>query len=187
MHEINLLCSGLGVEALLSLLDSLANEVTRSQLSGVSDLHLFAQPSTPPPGMEEVPVYLAGFAECDESLLDEEPEEPNTGSTPAAGAAAAAAAGSAAAAAAAAAAPATAADVAAAAQEAAAALLTTQLASLKRGRSKVSSPATAAVAAAKQQLAGQMAAAWSPLKHFLLPSASGVRPQGSGGSDSTGG
>jgi hypothetical protein len=186
MHEINLLCSGLGVEALLSLLDSLAIEVTRSQLSGVSDLHLFAQPSTPPPGMEEVPVYLAGFAECDESLLDEEPEEPNTGSTPAAGAAAAAA-GSAAAAAAAAAAPATAADVAAAAQEAAAALLTTQLASLKRGRSKVSSPATAAVAAAKQQLAGQMAAAWSPLKHFLLPSASGVRPQGSGGSDSTGG
>jgi hypothetical protein len=44
------------------LLNSQAIEVTRSQLSGVSDLHLFAQPGTLPPGMEEVTVYLVGFA-----------------------------------------------------------------------------------------------------------------------------
>jgi len=137
MHEVNLLSSQLGMGPMFPLLDSQALEATLGQLSDEGWLQQLAKPSTLPPGMEEVPGYLAGFAEFDEAvLLDEDPAGPTAGSSSPPPAAAAGA---------------TAADVEAAAEAAAVKaadiLANSGIASPKRKRNRVSAAAAAAAAA----------------------------------------
>lgn len=134
MHEVNLLSSQLGMSPMFPLLDSQAVEATLGQLADEGELQQDAKPSTLPPGMEEVPGYLAGFAEFDEAvLLDEDPAGPTTGSSSTPPAAAA---------------EATAADVEAAAEatavKAADMLANSGMASPKRKRNRVSEAATPA-------------------------------------------
>jgi hypothetical protein len=131
MHEVNLLSSQLGMAPLFPLLDSKAVEGILSQLPDEGDLHQHAYPSTLPPGMDEVPGYLAGFAEFDETLLlVEAVPGPTAGDSSPPQAAAA-----------------TAADVAAAAEAAAAkaveVLASSQLASPKQKRGRTSAAAEA--------------------------------------------
>jgi pyruvate/2-oxoglutarate dehydrogenase complex dihydrolipoamide acyltransferase (E2) component len=156
MHQANLLCIQLNIPQVFPLLDSAALEESCSQLPADVPLHLSAKPSTPPPGMEEATEYLAGFADFDETLLDEEADPAATRSSAEAAVAAAAATD----------APAAPASIEAAAEAAAlkaAEVLSQTLAaqgiSPKGKRSRASTAAAAAAAGAATAAAAAAAAA----------------------------